>query len=148
MVAYLSFTVSSESYAVPVERVDEALRLAWPTPVAEAPPDVMGVLNLAGQLVVVVEPAHRLGLSVTPVCQSDFLLVIDREEDRVALKISAIEGLVEGVPTKAPKKAALPPFVVGYLLRDGTPVAVLDVDGLLSRETDQLVQKMAREEGA
>ncbi|MDF1565443.1 MAG: chemotaxis protein CheW [Deltaproteobacteria bacterium] len=142
MTSFLSFSVSSECYAVPVERVEEALRLAWPTPVAEAPPDVLGVLNLGGELLVVVDPAHRLGLKIQPPCQADFLLVLSREEDQVALKIDSIEGLIEGSPTSTPRSASAPAFVVGYLLREGSPVAVLDVDGLLDPRTAALVQEV------
>lgn len=145
MASYLSCSISSEAYAIPVERVAEALRIAWPTPVAEAPRDVLGLLNLGGRLLVVVEPAHRLGLAATALRETDYLLLVDRARERVALKIEALGGLLEGAPEAAPSKAGAPPFVTGYLLRDGAPVAVLDVDGLLDPATAELVGDIARQ---
>lgn len=55
---YVIFRVDSQKYALPLEQVVRALRMVALTPVPEMPDWVLGVINIAGTAVPVIEPAH------------------------------------------------------------------------------------------
>ena len=59
---YLTFTLGSESYGVPVMKVREIIRLCPITRVANMPPHVRGVINLRGKVIPVVDLRTRFGL--------------------------------------------------------------------------------------
>jgi purine-binding chemotaxis protein CheW len=52
--------------ALPTEEVREVIRHGTPTPVPLAPPDVVGLINLRGEIGTVVDLARRLGRPVAP----------------------------------------------------------------------------------
>lgn len=59
---YLTFSVASETYGVPVLAVREIIRLCPITPVAHMPPHVRGVINLRGRVIPLVDLRLRFGL--------------------------------------------------------------------------------------
>lgn len=59
---YLTFSVASETYGVPVLAVREIIRLCPITPVAHMPPHVRGVINLRGRVIPLIDLRLRFGL--------------------------------------------------------------------------------------
>lgn len=59
---YLSFLLGAQEYALPVLRVREIIRQQEATPVPEAPAHVLGVFNLRGQVIPLVDLRRRLGM--------------------------------------------------------------------------------------
>jgi len=57
------FTLDGETYAVPIEVVQEILRVARITRVPDAPPNVRGLMNVRGRLLPIVEIRTIFGLS-------------------------------------------------------------------------------------
>jgi purine-binding chemotaxis protein CheW len=62
---YLTFTLGSESYGIPVMKVREIIRLCPITRVANMPAHVRGVINLRGKVIPVVDLRTRFGLAST-----------------------------------------------------------------------------------
>lgn len=59
---YLTFTLGSESYGIPVLKVREIIRLCPITPVANMPAHVKGVINLRGKVIPAVDLRTKFGL--------------------------------------------------------------------------------------
>ena len=59
---YLTFTLGSESYGIPVLKVREIIRLCPITPVANMPAHVKGVINLRGKVIPLVDLRTKFGL--------------------------------------------------------------------------------------
>ncbi|MBM3788650.1 MAG: purine-binding chemotaxis protein CheW [Acidobacteria bacterium] len=59
---YLAFWLGKEEFAVPVERVREIIPAQEITHVPQAPPYVLGVINLRGKVVPVLDLRLRLGM--------------------------------------------------------------------------------------
>lgn len=60
----LIFTVASETLATPVSAVNEVLRAAWPIRLPRAPFGCLGLLDVRGQMVPLIDLAVMLGLRV------------------------------------------------------------------------------------
>jgi purine-binding chemotaxis protein CheW len=58
-----TFTVAGSEYALPVGEVQEVLGPQAVTPVPLTEPSVVGIVNLRGQLVTVLDLGHRLGIA-------------------------------------------------------------------------------------
>ncbi len=98
MIAFLRFRVGHEWYAIDVTHVVEVLRLMAITPLPDAPPHVLGVITMRGQVVQVVdlrrylsEAYTELNLSTPLVALRDntgrlLLVVVDEVDDIVHLQ--------------------------------------------------------------
>ena len=75
---YLTFTLSQESYGIPVLKVREIIRLCPITPVANMPEHVKGVINLRGKVIPLVD------------LRSKFCLPIAADNDRNCIVVTQI----------------------------------------------------------
>lgn len=67
---WLTFVLANEKYAVKVIQVQEVLRYTPIAPVPGAPNEVLGIINLRGNVVTVVDARRKFGM---PSCEKDDL---------------------------------------------------------------------------
>jgi purine-binding chemotaxis protein CheW len=117
---------ANEQYALRVEEVLEVAELGEITPVPGANASVMGVRNLRGQVVPVLNLARVLDVPDSAAPQR---IVIAGDSDRkAALAVDEVIG-VEELPT--PSEEVASSHVVGAALADGSLVGVVDVPSIL-----------------
>ena len=88
----LLMPLGDEWYAVGAERVKEVVAQPRPTRLPGVPPGVLGVINLRGEIVPLVDTAAMLGLEVpTPV---SFAVVIHTGDGPAALTATAMPEVV------------------------------------------------------
>jgi purine-binding chemotaxis protein CheW len=139
----LTFQLDAQVFGVDILRVREIRGWSAVTAVPESPPYVLGVLNLRGAIVPVIDLRARLGLpsvdaTTTTViivltvivgeARRDFGLVVDAVSDVSALQASDIRatpsGLGSGDQRAVPALATL----------GDRMVLLLDIDGMLSSD--------------
>jgi purine-binding chemotaxis protein CheW len=82
--------IGSQLFALPARAVERILPMAAPIPLPEAPNGVVGLLNIQGTVVPVLDPRPALGQITPPIhpaqhlvlvsCQNRYLLWVDRVE--------------------------------------------------------------------
>jgi len=77
IVQWLSFRLANEIYAINVMQVQEVLRVSEIAPVPGAPHYVLGIINLRGNVVTVVDTRLRLGLETSEVTDSTRIVIIE-----------------------------------------------------------------------
>jgi purine-binding chemotaxis protein CheW len=116
-----------EHYALPVEGVREIARRDRITAVPGAPPAVLGVWNLRGDVVAAVDLAALLGLA--PDDGEGRIVVVEEGDLRAGLAVQEVLD-VEALPE------ALEPvdsrYLLGAALVDRTQVGVIDLPALLA----------------
>jgi chemotaxis signal transduction protein len=127
----LAGRVGNLGIAVPVAAVERVLPMATLTPVPEMPPAIVGVLNLHGVSLLVVNPRPLLGLP-TPLHLPDQRLVIVHASTRFVLWVDTVEQIVDTPFHHAPQGAvpserALAPYIVNL---DGETTLVLSTEAL------------------
>lgn len=137
--AFVIFRLGSERYGLPIERVQSIIRFERPTPVPRAPEVVMGVLNLRGQVIPVIDLSRRFGASVLAPSATTRIVVAEGESGRVGLAVDEANEVVT-IPLDAIKPA--PDSVLtaetaeafeGVAERDGEIVILLDLDKAVPR---------------
>lgn len=139
----LSFEVGGELCALAITEVQEIVEYHPITRVPAAPRFVLGVFNLRGNVVPVLDLASRLGLAPKPLGRRACLIVLqarDREESsRVALLTDAVNQVLEPAPSDFNPAPALGTRIAPELLSamvqtsDGL-VSLLDAERLLPLE--------------
>ena len=115
--------------AAPIERLREVLPALPLTMLPGAPDAVLGVANVRGTLVTVVDGRRILGESdrLAP----DATVLVDLHGKPVGLAVDSVEDLVEVDDADLAPPAAGPAGVWEVRLDDGPPARLLDLDALL-----------------
>ncbi|GAB4537925.1 MAG: hypothetical protein Tsb0014_27160 [Pleurocapsa sp.] len=150
---YLIFSLHGLLYAIAAERVKEIFLLPELTPIADAPPDIIGLLNLHSQIVPVMHLDLRLGQPFMGCNFTDSVIAIESQGLEVGLVVHQVQTVEEidsqyiqqnlsyGRDDRQIKKA----FVTGTIVLDDETIPILDVD-LLIRHSEE-VEALVNEEG-
>lgn len=99
--------VGDAVFAVPVAQVARVVRAAPPVRLPGAPPEVLGVVNVKGTMVVVVDPSPALGQARRPPAEAAAgrLLVVEGRHGPVGLRVDLVRDVApvadvvdEGLP--------------------------------------------------
>lgn len=92
--SYVIFRLGTEEYGLAIERVQSIIRFERTTPVPRAPDAVMGVINLRGQVIPVIDLARRFSARVFEPSQASRIVVTDGEAGTVGLAVDAASEVV------------------------------------------------------
>jgi purine-binding chemotaxis protein CheW len=123
--------LGNRRFAVEVTDAREVVPLDTTTPVPGAPAAVVGVMNLRGNVMPVVEARPLLGLPVR--ATTDRALVLADGERRAAVLIEAVLGLTTLDSVRPPAPETTGSFTVGELSADtGGQATLLDARAVLA----------------
>src|SRR3990172_534435 len=140
---YVTFELAEETYGVNVGDAIEVIRLVAMAEPPEAPPYVIGLINIRGQVVPVVDMRRRLSLEsadytlTTPILiarvQSWTVgLIVDKVKEVIMLPTAMIEP-----PSGAFSKSR---YVAGVAKIDAELIFLLDLAGLFSNNDARLLE--------
>jgi chemotaxis signal transduction protein len=118
--------VVGEHYALPVQQVLEVADLSGVAPVPGAPATVVGVGNLRGQVIPMIDLAMTLGLGGG---EPSRCVVVESGELRAGLLVDEVLDVEELPPASEQVESE---YLLGACLLDGVLVAMLDVGAVLS----------------
>jgi chemotaxis signal transduction protein len=124
---YVRVRVGSEAYALPVEHVLEVAELGAVTPMPGAPTEVLGVSNLRGQIVPVIDLSFVFGIGRTD--KPRRLLVAEAAGRRAGFAIDEVNEVGDLSEAFEETDSNL---LVGSALVDGQLVGVVDVPRLFA----------------
>src|SRR3954468_8390826 len=100
--------LARQQYALSVKQVREVLPRAALTTLPGAPAGVLGVLQLRGTLLPVLDLRQRLGLTVVPATIGQRIVVAELQDATIGLLVDAVVGITAGFDTGS-EEAAGPP---------------------------------------
>lgn len=90
-VVHVRLRIGTEVYAMPVEHVLEVAELGEVAPVPGAPPEMLGVRNLRGQILPIVDMAKVFGIAGSPNAQR--LLVAEARGNRAGFAVDEVSDI-------------------------------------------------------
>jgi purine-binding chemotaxis protein CheW len=143
---YLTFRLQGACYAVEASWVREILRLPALTPVSEAPPYIIGIVNYRGHMLPVMDLGLRLEQPPRSYQIHDHIIVLEQEHRLLGILVNEVYGVHEILPETLETPAALAEWNAGgsrfirHLTKlDTTAIMVLDHALLLSTAVDHRV---------
>jgi chemotaxis signal transduction protein len=127
--SYVRLTLAAETYAVPVEHVLEAAELGQVRSVPGARRDLLGVSNLRGRILPVVDLAAALGVhaALRRPAPPRHLLVTEARGFQVGFAVDEVSGIGGlGEPTEPPPTTG-PGLLLGATFSEGELIGVVDV---------------------
>lgn len=141
------FRLEGQRYAIPLAVVDRVIRAVEVTPLPGAPPIVIGLINIEGRMVPVLNVRRRFQMPEREISLTDHFLIVRSDGREVALIIDEAENVVEHLPSAVKGSAHVGPgteqFDGAIDLGDGL-VLIHDVQKFLSLDEARALDDATR----
>ena len=142
---YLIFSLHDTRYAIAAESTTEVFLLPELKPVAEAPPDIVGLLNLHSKFVPVMHLDLRFGHKFDRCHLTDSVIVVESQDLQVGIIVHQVETVIDiddryiqaDLDSSYGRDRIERAFVRGAIDLDDEIIILLDVDNLV-RHPDAL----------
>ena len=136
---WVTFQLDRETYGINVMQVQEVLRYTEIAPVPGAPDYVLGIINLRGNVVTVIDTRSRFGLQPAEVSDNSRIVIIEAEKQVIGIMVDSVTEVVylrsseiDVAPSVGTEESAK--FIQGVSNRDGELLILVDLNKLLSDE--------------
>ena len=132
----IAFRIGEQEFCVDIISVREIRGFAAATPLPHAPDFVVGVINLRGTVLPIVDLAARLGFRPTEPTARSVVIVVRVDRQMVGLLVDAVsdiitvdDDLLQPTPDIASELART--FVRGVMAFEGRMISMIAVDSVL-----------------
>ena len=139
MLQWVTFKLERETYGVNVMQVQEVLRYSDIAPVPGAPSYVLGIINLRGSVVTVIDTRSRFGLEPADITDNTRVVIIESDKQVIGILVDSVAEVVymkaseiELAPNVGTDESAK--FIKGVCNRESELLILVDLDKLLSDE--------------
>lgn len=94
---YLTFSLDKENFALNVDHVEKILEYQPVTEVPKAPEYMLGVFNLRGEVIPLIDTRIKFGMPKSSITSSTCVLVITINNDGETIKLGAVVDSVKEV---------------------------------------------------
>ena len=135
---YLCFNLGVEEFAIPLLSVREVLGVPETTPIPQSPSHFLGIMNLRGQVVTVIDLRTKLGIK--PVASEETaVIILDFERHSLGVVVDRVSSVQTVLPNESVAKPSLEQtksneYVVGVFKRTEHLILILDIAKALSVE--------------
>jgi len=136
---WVTFRLEKEAYGINVTQVREVLRMTEIAPVPGAPDYVMGIINLRGNVVTVIETRKRFNLPSIDTDEQTRIVIIEVENQEVGILVDSVAEVVD-LPVSAIESAPIvgnddaAKYIQGVTSMDGELLILVDVNKFLTEE--------------
>ena len=145
---YLTFTLGEEIFAVGTRNVREIIEYGHLTSVPLMPPSILGVINLRGGVVPIMDLRQRFGQGATQVSRRSCIVILEVQRDGIDQVIGIVVEAVNAVLEIPPQDIEPPPsfgnhiptdFLIGMGKVDTRLVVLIDIGRVLSLDDLRLL---------
>ncbi|MDX2098853.1 MAG: chemotaxis protein CheW [Leptolyngbyaceae cyanobacterium bins.59] len=136
--SFLIFSLHGLTYGVSTEKVREIIYLPELTTAIEAPPDIVGILNLRGQILPVMDLNLRLGRPTDNYSVEDSIIILKWEDGFGGIIVNQVhdvqeidEGLIETDLSYGREQVSRSPLVAGIARLEGQIITLLHTQNLI-----------------
>jgi purine-binding chemotaxis protein CheW len=134
---WVTYRLDEETYGINVMQVQEVLRYTDIAPVPGAPDYVLGIINLRGNVVTVIDTRSRFGLPPTETTDNSRIVIIESDEQVVGILVDSVAEVVylrsseiDSAPNVGTEESAK--FIHGVSNQKGQLLILVDLNKLLS----------------
>lgn len=146
---YVTFSLGDELFGVEVTRTREILSLTPVTKVPQTPDYLLGVINLRGQVVPVVDMRLKLGMPAGEQTEDTCIIVVEVQVEDESIVVGALADAVREVLEVRSDQIEPPPrlgtrlnteFITGMGKVDDQFMILLNIDRIFSSDELSIVQ--------
>jgi purine-binding chemotaxis protein CheW len=139
LLQWVTFRLDEESYGINVMQVQEVLRMTEIAPVPGAPNYVLGIINLRGNVVTVVDTRQRFNLPAKEPDDATRIVIIEADKHIIGILVDSVAEVVnvraseiETAPNVGNDESSK--YIQGLYSRDGDILILVDLNKLLNED--------------
>ena len=147
IIQWVTFHLENEKYGIKVMQVQEVLRMTEIAPVPGAPHYVLGIINLRGNVVTVIDTRRRFGLVDVEHDDETRIVIVEANNNVVGILVDSVAEVVdlkiseiETAPNVGNDESSK--YIQGVSSRENELLILVDVNKLLSDEEWQEVASL------
>ena len=142
---FLSFSLGAEEYAVPLLAVREVIAMPEYTPVPYTPPYFLGIMNLRGQVISVMDMRQKLGVKADKNAETT-VIICDLGGVSIGVVVDSVNTVLSPNPDEVTPKPEIQSsrntdFITGVYRRDKKLILFLDIAKSLSLEDHTAIKR-------
>ncbi|TCT21261.1 chemotaxis protein CheW [Thiobaca trueperi] len=135
--AFVTFSLAEETYAIDVLQVQEVLKLTDIAPVPGVPDYILGIINLRGDVVTVIDARRRMMLPERELDDASRIVIIDVDNQNVGILVDSVAEVVQISPDAVDPAPAVgndqtSRFILGVTSTAEGLTILIDINKLLS----------------
>ena len=143
---YVVFRIDQQHYALPLDHVIRAVRMVAVTPIPDTPNSMLGIINMAGQMLPVIDLRRLFGQADKSPELQDLLLIVQIQDQTVAVIVDEVLNILE----LSSKQIQSPPaavsqsrFLAAAVQQEDILILILDASRLLPNNDAGMVNGVA-----
>lgn len=144
---WVTFRLEGENYGINVMQVQEVLRVSEITPVPGTPPYILGIINLRGNVVTVLDTRMRFGLPPYETDDVSRVVIVEANGNVLGILVDSVAEVVylraseiETAPNVGNDESSK--YIQGVYSNEGNLLILVDVNKLLSNDEWQEVAEL------
>jgi purine-binding chemotaxis protein CheW len=136
---WVTFRLDNETYGINVMQVQEVLRHSEIAPVPGAPAYVLGIINLRGNVVTVIDTRQRFGLSPAPITDNTRIVIIEADKQVIGILVDSVAEVVylrqseiETAPNVGTDESAK--FIQGVCNKNNELLILVDLEKMMNED--------------
>lgn len=93
-IQWIRFKLAEEAYGIAARQVNEVIRVGDITPVPGAAEQILGIVNLRGNVVTVLDMRTLLGIDSIPIDDDSRIIIVDSHGQMVGLLVDSVAEVV------------------------------------------------------
>jgi len=139
------FTIDGQLYALPLETVFRVIHIVEIMKLPKAPEIIKGIINVAGQIIPVVDVRKRFGVVTREIDPNDQLVIADTGKRKLALWVDTVNGVNNMTQQQNFETKEIMPFaqfIKGVAKIENDMILIYDLEQFLSL-TEEMVLEQA-----
>ena len=150
---YVSFVLCGEEYGIPILCVQEIIRYDTLTKIPQSPEYVVGVLNLRGQVIPVVNLRMKFGLEDRELDKSTRIIVVEVQGRIMGMVVDEVSEVLQieldNISPPPPMGTQLrTDYISGMAKIKDTLVILLEIDKILTTEESVILEQASSSSSA
>lgn len=152
LIRYLCFNLANEEYAIPLLSVKEVIGVPEVTPVPQTPAHFLGIMNLRGNVISIMDLRQKLGIKSTP-SQETTVMILDLGDYNLGVIVDQVNSVVslskEDIsPKPVIESSKSTDYVTGVFRRKEQLILLLDIAKALSVEDRTVISSKKQPQAA
>ncbi len=134
------FTLDNLLYALPLDTVIRVIHIVEIRLLPKAPEIICGIINVAGEIIPVINTRKRFGLASREIELNDQLIIADTRKRKIALWVDTVTGIQNiRFDQQINNQASLPfaKYIKGVAKMEGELILIYDLELFLNLEEEE-----------